>query len=279
MTCQPSGRTLNLMSSLKKFNVSESGFAPIVLIIILVVAITGVAGVVYSAKKEIKVRSDKTTETSELKGSPIPTPEDKVVTLANSGKLADKPFEFKADQAGAASPEFSITSPMGWEQLPPSRNIVVEFLSPAKDVIEEGMAFIDIQPNITVFVAKGDFKSLEEANNAFSSKNSAASGKQKAVINGQEVLVIEATQDVADLLRDTLEAQIKEEIAKSGTKVSETEVREDVNKVLQQAKVKVISYSFYKDGYYINVAGKALESFWDKRGPQLKKSMDTFKFE
>ncbi|RJQ27249.1 hypothetical protein C4577_01715 [Candidatus Parcubacteria bacterium] len=267
------------MPFFRKPHLSESGFAPIVLIIILTIVITGVAGVVYNSKKEIKVRSDKTTETSVLKGSPAPSPEDKAVSLANSGKLADKPFEFKADQSSNASPEFSITSPAGWEQLPPSRNIMVEFLSPAKDVIEEGMAFIDIQPNITVFVAKGEFKNLEEANNAFSSKNSAASSKQKAVINGQEALVTQATQDVADLLRDTLEAQIKEEIAKSGTKVSETEVREDVNKVLEQAKVKVINYSFYKDGYYINVAGKALESFWNKREPQLKRSMDTFKFE
>lgn len=267
------------MPSFRKFCVNESGFAPIVLIIILVVVITGVTGVVYNSKKEIKVRSDKTTETSELKGSPAPSPENKAVSLANSGKLADKAIELKADQASASAPKFSIIPPAGWEQLPPSRNIVVEFLSSAKDVIEEGTVFIDIQPNVTVFVAKGDFKNLEEANNSFSSKNSAASSRQKAVINGQEALVTQTTQDVADLLRGTLEAQIKEEIAKSGAQVSEAAAREDMNTVLQQAKVKVISYSFYKDGYYINVAGKALESFWDKRGPQLKKSMDTFKFD
>lgn len=256
---------------------NQKGIAPVVIILILAVTVIGGFGV-YKSSKKINIREDKTTETTT--GNLYPkTPNPNTVNLANSGSLAAKAVEVKVDEKSSEAPKFSIKPPAGWEQLPSAGQIVVEFLSPAKDVIEEGVAFIDIQPNITVFVAKGDFKDLEEANSAFSSKNSRVDSTRKTVVNGEEALITESRKDVADLLRDILEAQIKEEIAKSGTKVSEAALKEDMDKVLKQAMAKVVSYSFYKDGYYINVAGKALESFWDKRGSQIKASLDTFKFE
>lgn len=258
-------------------SLNQKGIAPLVIILILAVTVVGGFGV-YKSSSKINIREDKTTETTG--GNLYPkAPSSDVVNLANSGNLASAPVEVQTDNKSEDAPKFSITPPAGWEKLPPNSNIVVEFLSPAKDTIEQGMAFIDIQPNITVFVAKGDYENLEEANSAFGSKNSEVKGKQKSTINGEEVLVTESTKDVSDLLKDPMEKQIKDEIAKSKVKVSDSKIREDINKVLQQAKIRIISYSFYKDGYYINVAGKALESFWDKRGPQLRRSMGTFKFE
>lgn len=257
---------------------NQRGIAP--LVIILIIAVTIITGYgVYRSSNQFNIREDKTSEKigGRLQNK---APEKEVVNLANSGKLADKPVEIKADETASDSAKFSITPPAGWQKLPPVSQIVVEFLSPTKDTLEEGMVFIDIQPNITVFAAKGDFKGIEEANNAFGSKDSQKTvSKQKVVINGQEGLVTYSTKDLSDLLRDTLESQIKQEIAKSGTKISEDTLKTDIDKLLQRATAKMVSYSFYKDGYYINVTGKALESFWDKRGPQLKKSMDTFKFE
>ncbi|MDP3973764.1 MAG: hypothetical protein Q8P92_02940 [Candidatus Daviesbacteria bacterium] len=256
---------------------SEAGIAPLVIILILAVTIVGGFGV-YKSSKKINIREDKTTETTG--GNLYPkTPSPNTVNLANSGNLANESVEIKADETSSESPKFSITPPAGWEKLPANSNIVLEFLSPAKDTIEEGLVYFDVQPNITVFVAKGDYESLDEAYAAYSSKANTDVSKQKTTINGQEAIITRSTKDLADLLRGTLESQIKQEIAKSGTKISEQELKKDVETLLENAKAGILSYSFYKDGYYINVAGKALESFWDKREPQLKRSMDTFKFE
>lgn len=256
---------------------NQKGIAPLVIILILAVTVVGGFGV-YKSSKKINIREDKTTETTG--GNLYPkTPNPSTINLANSGSLATKAVEVKADEKSEDAPKFSIIPPAGWEKLPPSGNIILEFLSPAKDTLEQGLAFIDIQPNITVFVAKGEFEDLEKANAAYGGKNNEDVSKQKTTINGQEAIVTRSTRDLADLLKGSLESQIKQEIAKSGTKISDTELKKDVEKLLKQAKAGVLSYSFYKDGYYINVAGKALESFRDKRELQLKKSMDTFKFE
>lgn len=258
---------------------NQKGFAPLVIILIIAVTIVGGYGV-YRSSNQFNVRSDKTTEKvgGRLQEK---APEKDKIELANSGKLANSPVtlpvEEVKDEEEKVVPQFSITPPAGWDKLPPSGQILVEFLSAAKDEISAGMAYIDIQPNITVFVAKGEFSSLDEAYNANSRKDKKVSSQQKITVNGQEAMKTESTQDAADLLRGTLEAQIKQEIAKSGTKVSDEALHKDVEKVLEQAEVKIISYSFYKDGYYINVAGKSLEKFWDKRGPQIKRSLDSFK--
>ncbi len=256
---------------------NQKGIVPLVIILILAVTVVGGFGV-YRSSKKISIREDKTTETTG--GNLYPkTPSPNAVNLANSGSLAVKAVELKVDEKSSEAPKFSIKPPAGWDTLPANGSIIVEFLSPAKDTIEEGLVYFDVQPNITVFVAKGEFANLDEANNAFGSKSSENISKQKTTINGQEAIVTRSTKDLADLLRGTLESQIKQEIANSGTKISEQELKKDVETLLKNAKAGVLSYSFYKDGYYINVAGKALESFWDKREPQLKRSMDTFKFE
>ncbi|MBI2601075.1 hypothetical protein HYW42_03915 [Candidatus Daviesbacteria bacterium] len=256
---------------------NQKGIAPVVIILILAVTVIGGFGV-YKSSKKISIREDKTTETTG--GNLYPkTPSSNTINLANSGSLAAKAVEVSVDEKSPEAPRFSIKPPAGWDSLSANGSIVIEFLSPAKDTIEEGLAYFDIQPNITVFVAKGDYESLDEASNAFGSKTSENISKQKTTINGQEAIVTESTKDVSGLLRDTLEPQIKQELTKAATKISEKDLHNDVEKLLKQAKAKVISYSFYKDGYYINVAGKALEIFWDKREVQLKKSMDTFKLE
>lgn len=267
---------------------SQKGIAPIILIIILTVVIAGVAGVVYQSRKEIKIRSDKTSEVTELKGTPEPTPKKEGVSLANSGKLADKPFEQKLtkEETNASVPKFSIYPPAGWEKIPSEGNIVAEFLSSAKDKITEGTAWLSIQPNITVNVLKVEFKNLDETMEASlrnrTNLNHTINQKQKTKINGEETYVLESVMDIRETAQKILESQLQEELAKAakeGKKVSQQDTQKDMEKVLQKAKIKILSYVFYKNGYYVTVAGKALESFWDKRGPQLKQSLDTFKFE
>lgn len=264
---------------------SQRGLAPIVLILIFTVVIAGVAGVAYQSRKEIKVRSDKSTEVTELKGTPSPSPKSADVAADQTGRLADKPVELKLDDSAASSPRFSITPPAGWGKLPPEGNYMVEFLSPSKDQITEGGAYFYVQPNITVYVSR-QFKSIDEAVAAarFDSTH-VVNQRSKSIINGQEAYIFESVKDFRDLAKDLLGAQLKEEIAKAekeGTQLSEDskeEMQKNMDKVLEQTKGKILSYLFYKDGYYINVTGKSLESFWDKRGPQIRKSMDSFKLE
>lgn len=263
-------------------NLNQKGIAPIILIIILTVVVAGVAGAVYQSRKEIKVRSDKTSEVTELKGSSAPGSKNEDVIADQNGRLADKPVELKADDSATSSPKFSITPPAGWSKLPPDGNTIVEFLSPSKDKITEGVATFNVQPNITVFVDKQAFKDFDAVIEAVD-KNGDSFGYQttsgqKTRINGEDAYVQESTIDLAELARQVLEAQVKQEIAKSGKTVSDI-WRKDIEKVLLQAKGRALTYIFYKNGYYFNVTGKALDSYWSKREGQLKQSMDTFKFE
>lgn len=256
---------------------NQKGIAPLIIVLILAVTIIGGA-TVYRSSNRINIRADKTTET---KGGNLyaKTPPSHQVTLAESGKLATKAVEGKVDEASDDAPKFSIKPPAGWETLPPNGNIILEFLSPVKDKIEQGLVYIDVQPNITVFVVKGDYGSLDEANAAYASKSGEDTNSEKTTINGHETIVTRSTKDLSDLLKDTLLTKIKQEVSKSGTKISEAELKKDVEAVLKDAKAEILSYSFYKNGYYVNISGKALKSFWWKRESQLKKSMDTFKFE
>lgn len=255
---------------------NQKGIAPLVIILILTITAVGTYGV-YKSSNIINIRADKTTET---KGGNLyaKTPPPHQVTLSESGQLANKAVEVKVDEKSTDAPKFSIKPPAGWESLPANANIVIEFLSPVKDKVEGDLVYFDVQPNITVFVAKGEYENVDQAD-AANSKGDEAGGGKKTTIGGQEALVTISTKDVSSLLKDTLESQFKQELSKAGTKFSEDDLKSDIEEILKKAKVKIISYAFYKDGYYINVSGKALESLWWKRESQLKKSMDTFKFE
>ncbi len=285
LTCQIIKVTFTLMPT---FN--QRGVIPIILIIILTVVVAGVAGVVYQSRKEIKVRSDKTTEVTELKGTPVPTPKSTEVNLANSGKLTDKPFEQKNVQnqeaTNSSMPKFSIYPPAGWNSVPTKGNYVAEFLSSAKDKVSEHEIWLSVQPSISVNMMKVDYANLDEAmEDSLRNKTNPdhkVISKRKITINGEEAYVVDSVMDIGDTVRDILESQIQEELDKAtmaNKDAVEQEAREDIEKVLKQANLKIISYIFYKNGYYVTVAGKSLESFWSSRGPQIKKSMDTFKFE
>lgn len=272
----------------------QRGIAPIILIIILTIIIAAVLGMVYKSSKEIKIESGKTAKTdkntkiaettklNDLSASASNDNENAAVELIKSVKLAEKAVELKVDNKIASSPKFSITPPDGWEKLSSSGNKIVEFLSPSKDTVKEGYAFLKIQPNIIVFIVKENFKNLDEATTVLEESIASSTyqkNKQKTLINGEEAYSIEFTTNITASLRKEMEAQIEQTIAKSGEQVSEETLREDTDKLFQKSRTKLLSYSFYKDGYYVNVVGRALESFWDQHSLQIKASLDTFKFE
>lgn len=239
--------------------------------LIILIVVIGIFLIIYNSKREVKIQTE---QASKVDSGNFSSNSAEAVAADQSGKLSDKPFKQET------APGFSFYPPAGWSRVQPAGNVVVEYTSPAEDKVEEGVAWLTVRPNITVFVAQEKFKNLDEAVEA--------SAKQKVKINGEEALMVESIRDISDSVRRTLEIQVKERISTAAGTVSQKEAQKDINEVLQGAKVKLISYSFYKqslptdvgkNGYYINVTGKALESFWDKRGPQLKSSLDTFKFE
>lgn len=271
------------MILMSNFFINQKGIAPIILVIILSIVLVGVGGVVYNSKKEIKVRSDKTSEVSKAKTPEEPSSENSVAVAADkSGKLAEEPFIKKADSQNAAMPSYSFNPPAGWSEQSGSGNIVTQFMSPTKDKIEEGLAWLRLAPNVAVFAVEEEFNSFDEAIEAAKSDLRKSGFEfvqtQKTKINGEDAYFTEATINIGEISKDALEAQMKQEIARSGQKVSEEDLQKDIDVLLRQAKGRVIGYMFYKDGYFVTVSGKALDSFWDKRGPQIKASIDTFRF-
>lgn len=265
---------------------NQRGIVPIILIIILTVVVAGVSGAVYNSRKEIKVRKDNTSEVTELKNSPSPTPKNADVALDQSGRLSDKPFKAETTDSTSSGdssmPGYSFYPPAGWNEDPVSGNVVAEFVSPTQDKIEEGATWFKLAPNVAVFVLKEEFSSLDEAFETAKS-DLTKSGFQmiqtkKTKLNGEDAYFTEAILNIGEVGKDALSGQIKQEAVKSGEKFSEKQLQKDVDALLKQLKARVIGYIFYKNGYLMTVSGKALDSFWDKRGSQIKRSLDSFKF-
>lgn len=277
---------------------NQRGIAPIILIIILIIIAT-ILGMAYKSSKEVKIGSEKATKINDAinrtKTNEDTRPGDSsastsnnkelakesAVEVVNSTKLAEKAVELKIDNKAVSSPKFSINPPDGWEKFPASGNYVAEFLSPSLDIAKEGHAFLKVQPNIIVFILKENFKDLDEATAVLEDSIASSAyqkNKQKTTINGEEAYIIEFTTDITSSLRAEMEEQLKLTIATSGARVSEETLRADMNKLLQRTKTKLLSYSYYKNGYYINVIGRSLESFWDQHSTVIKASLDTFRF-
>ena len=278
------------MPTSKKFSVNrlnQRGIAPVILVIILTVVIAGVAGVVYNSRKQINLKSDKTSESTEVKSTPAPTPDKYAVSEDKSGALSTRPYKSKDQKSKSAKigmPQFSFRPPSGWNDIGSSDDIVLEYVSPNEDKISEGVAWLTLKPNVVVFaVEKKSFENLDavfEASKSDLAKvGQEVTRSEKVKVNNEEAYYIESILDIGRISKSSLEAQIRQEIAKSGKKVSEQNLQKDLDKLLKQAKFKIIGYLFYKNGYVMSVSGKALESFWASRGIQIKNSIDTFKFE
>ncbi|MBI2315027.1 hypothetical protein HYU93_03155 [Candidatus Daviesbacteria bacterium] len=260
-----------------KFFVNQKGIAPVILVIILSVVFAGAFGVVYQSRKEIKVRSDKTSEVTQLKDSPDPMSAS-TNTEAKTGqkfKLSSKPFE----QKDSALPQFSFYPPDGW--LKDKGTYTALF----KDKISVGVAYLALAPSVNLAVVQRDLDSLEEVLAFVKTEVKKSSiditSARKTKFNGTEGYLLEGKIKYGELSRKVLEEEIDKEIKNAQKKVivSKDQIKKDIDEIVRKSDVKVIGYLFYKDGYIITVSGRALEEYWSQRNPQLKSSLDTFKFE
>lgn len=159
------------------------------------------------------------------------------------------------------------------------------YTAPFKDKITAGVAYLALGPSISLAAVPKDFAGLDQAL-AFVreevKKNSIdIISARKTKLNGVEGYLLEGEIKYGELSRKTLESEIENEIRSAQKKVivSEDQIKKDIDEIVRRGNVKVFGYLFYKDGYVITVSGRALEEFWSKRYPQIKKSLDTFKFE
>lgn len=259
---------------------NQKGFAPIILVIVIIIAIVGVAVV----KKDLWIKSDRTTEVSDSK-TPDQSPGTNSASKADEkGGLADKPFEYKVEKEGdtLVGPQFSITPPAGWTIKPPSGDNRVTFEAPNKDEKASGLAYFYLWSNVVVHIEKALGKSVDDI--LPSSKNNfQASGiddvtTQKTKFSGEDAYYFEGFLRAGKLGAKEYEAQLRSEIKKANKKVPEADIQKGVQFVTDNFTVKIVGYIIYKDDYTVTVSGKALESFWDKQGSQIKASIDTFKF-
>lgn len=259
---------------------NQKGFAPVILVIVLVIVI---AGVVVS-KKDLFVKSDRSTETVNSQ-TPEQTPTAKVTPSANvKGDLADKPFEYKIEKEKGTlvGPYFSIIPPAGWTIKPPSGNARVTFEAPNKDEKENGLAYFYAWSNIVVHIEPASGKSVDDILPS-SLDNFQASGiedvtTKKTKFSDEDSYYFEGFIRAGKVGAKDYEAELRSEITKAGKKVADADIQKGVQFVVNNFIVKVTGYVIYKDGYRVTVSGKALESYWPSREPQIKASLDTFKF-
>lgn len=255
---------------------NQRGIVPIILVIILSVVFIGAFGVVYQSRKEIKIKSDKTSEVTQLEDSSESEVESQESKAELNFKLSDEPFK----QTDSTIPKFSFFSPEGW-----SKENGGTYMAPFKDKISEGVAYLAVAPYINISATQkevGDLdKALEYLKAAVKKNSIEITSSKKVTLNGTEGYFVEGTVRYGELSRSALEAEVDKEIKNAQKKVivSDDQIKKDIDEIVRKSDVKLIGYMFYKDGYIITFSGRALVEFWDKRGSQLKSSLDTFKFE
>lgn len=257
-------------------SISQKGIVPVVLIIILTVIFAGAAGVVYNSKKEIKIKQDKTYETTKSSVSEKPSVDSGKSSAADdeSGRLAKEPFR----QEDSKLPKFSFFPPVGW--IKEGAN----YTAPTKDKISEGIAYLAVSPSINIAAVPKDFNDLDESL-AFMKSEVKKNGieitlARKIKLNGEDAYFVEGIMRYGEISRSALETEIEKEIKNAQKKVivSEADIKKDIDEIIKKGDVKVVGYLFYKDGYVITLSGRALVEFWDKRGLQIKKSIESMNF-
>ncbi|KKU82493.1 MAG: hypothetical protein UY10_C0031G0003 [Microgenomates group bacterium GW2011_GWA2_47_8] len=207
---------------------NQKGFAPIILIIILTVVIAGIAGSVYKSRKEIKVRSDKTTEVTELKGTSESASDKNAVSQDKTGGLSSQVFQSKnkPPDSKPGMPNFKFSPPAGWSESGSRNNIIADFTSPSDDKVSEGVAWITLTPDMAVFAKeKKEIGTLDQAFE-YATSDLAKSGQEllsseKVKVNGTEAYFVETRLDVGELSKDSFETQMRQALKESGEKISE----------------------------------------------------------
>lgn len=265
---------------------SEAGVFPLFLLVAIGVALVG--GGAYAVKNNLVTTKNGQIvfNANELKLSANKpkdiykdtTPSSKNTSSNNSpipkkAELSQNSAEFKPD---TGEPKFSITPPAGWIKVNKEGKVKLFFEASQEDKKVFGNSTTRSTANIEVTSEKSSAKSLDEimAKLKKEADNYSAkiefSNEQKTTFAGYDAIRYEASVSMTDL-NDT---QIEAELKKAGNKSSV----QDVKDLIREGKVRGVGFVLLKDGYDIGVGGTALNSAWDKRGPVIEASLNSFKF-
>lgn len=258
---------------------NQRGVFPILLLVAIGLALVG--GGTYVVKNnlvttkggQIVFNAGKDKSLSDAK---IPSPEN--ITSNNSpapkkAELAEKTAEYKPE---TGEPKFSISPPAGWVKENGQGKVKLFFEASQEDKKEIGYSFSRSTANIQVTSEKSNAKSLDEVMTKYKSEAAAAPVKievlkeQKTTFAGQDAIGFELIVGLADISDDKIQVELKKAGNQSSVK--------DVQDMLKSGKVRGLGYIILKDGYEIGIAGTALGPAWDKRGPAIESSINSFKF-
>ncbi len=257
---------------------SEAGVFPILFLV--VIGATLVGGGAYAVKnKLVAIKNGQivfnVNKPKDIYSDKIPVPKN---TFNNSpapkkAELSQNSAEYKPE---TGEPKFSITPPAGWVKEKGEGKVKLFFEASQEDKKEFGLSTSRSTANIQVTSEKSSAKSLDEVMAKYKKGAALAPVKievlkeQKTTFAGQNAIQFEIIVSLADVS----DAQIEAELKKAGNQASV----KDVQDMLKSGKVRGLSYIMLKDGYEIGIGGAALGAAWDKRGPQIESSINSFKF-
>lgn len=258
---------------------NERGVFPILILIAIGVALVG--GGAYVVKNNLVTTKggqivfngfkDKNLSDAKISSFEKNTPNNP--ETSKKAELAEKVAEYKPE---TGEPKFSMNPPAGWVKEKGEGKVKLFFEASQEDKKVFGYSTSRSTANIQVTSEKSNAKGLDEIMTKY--KNEAAAEpvkievlkEQKTTFAGQAAIVFELIVGMADVS----DAQIEAELKKSGNQSSV----KDVQDMIKDGKVRGLGYILLKDGYEIGVAGTALGAAWDKRGPQIESSINSFKF-
>lgn len=278
-----------------RFLFGEAGIVPIIAIIITFAIIGGAAVVVQREVK--KQQQNKTTNSSSTQASSTKETKDQIKdtkTTPSKVELSKDSFVLEPKEAGLAEPGFSIIPPSGWIKVNVSGNYKVIFESPDEDklmeIVEDSRVdnvWLGIKPRVSVFVSKARTTYLDNEVSTVT-EDAAKQGisvvkLEKTKLNGEDAYYYEGIQKMEGTkVAGQFKEQLELELLKLGQGVSEKDIQSQavqskISKVISNFVFRNTGYFLYKDGYAITISSRSLNSFWDKREPQINASLKTFK--
>lgn len=253
----------------KKLN--QAGIVPIILVIVVGLALVGGGATIYSQKEVIlkNIPQKLRESTGAVFFKPTPAPGE--ITTKPQVELAKKSVNFESKGTKAEGlPNINMYPPSGWNQLASEGSDVLIFEAEDKDYVWVGQSNLWTLARISVRVTKSTGESLQEAVSQYKSsmKDQVPTVyiyENKDLIGGVEAYYLEADHD----LRSVRRATIEEELSKAGKKFSQS----DLSKLVEVDMLRSATYVLQKNGYDVVIQGRASAVVWDKRGPEIKKSM------
>ncbi len=249
----------------------QAGIVPIILVVVIGLVMAGGGTVIYSQKEVILKNLPKPSGLQLPTVFFKPTPAPGEIKVTPKAKLAKESVNFETKGTKVEGlPNINMYPPVGWVQRAPEGSDFLVFEAEDKDYVWVKQSNLWTLARITVRVTKSTGESLQEAVNQY--KNSMKDQvptvyiyENKDLISGVEAYYLEADHDLRSMRRTTIE----KELSKAGKNFSQS----DLTELVEIDMIRSATYFLQKNGYDVIISGRASAVAWDKRGPEIKKSI------